>query len=82
MKSMTQQSETQALSQESSQPGGERKKIKTTKFHIVRSGETLSQISQQHYDTVRKWKKIQDANPDVIKDPDKLIPGMKLTIPD
>jgi nucleoid-associated protein YgaU len=68
--------------QESKQPDVERPKIKTTKFHIVRSGETLSKISQLHYNTVQNWTKIQDANPDVIKDPHKLIPGMKLTIPD
>ena len=70
------------LPQESKQPDVERQKIKTTKFHIVRSGETLSKISQQYYNTVQNWKKIQDANPDVIKDPNKLLPGMKLTIPD
>ena len=72
----------QPLPQESKQPDVERPKIKTTKFHIVRSGETLSKISQLHYNTEQKWMKIQDANPDVIKDPHKLTPGMKLTIPD
>ena len=68
--------------QEDKQPEAERQRIKTTKFHIVQSGETLSKISQLHYNTVQNWTKIQDANPDVIKDPHKLIPGMKLTIPD
>jgi len=70
------------LPQESMQPEVERAKIKTTRFHIVRSGETLSKISQLHYNTMHNWTKIQDANPDVIKDPHKLTPGMKLTIPD
>jgi len=80
--STTHQSEAQTLSQESGQPERERQKIKTTKFHIVRSGETLSQISQQHYGTVRELKKILDANLDVVKDANKILPGMKLTIPD
>lgn len=60
----------------------ERPKIKTTKFHIVRSGDTLSGISQQYYGTVREIKKIVDANPKVLKNPHRILPGMKLTIPD
>ncbi len=77
----TQQGEAPALSQGGEEPEGERKKIETTKFHIVRPNETLSKISQQHYGTVRKLKKILDANPNVV-DANKIIPGMKLTIPD
>lgn len=83
MPSVTQQREVPTLStQGTDQPEDERKKIETTRFHIVRSRETLSQISQQHYGTVREWKKILDANPDVVKDANKILPGMKLTIPD
>jgi nucleoid-associated protein YgaU len=76
------QSEPLPLPQEGKPPDVERQKIKTSKFHIVRSGETLSKISQLHYNTAQNWTKIRDANPDVIKDPHQLIPGMKLTIPD
>jgi len=57
-------------------------KIKTQKFHIVLKGQTLSQISQQYYGSAGNWKKILDANRDKIKDPNKLIPGTKLIIPD
>ena len=57
-------------------------KIKTQKFHIVLKGQTLTQISQKYYDSTGKWKKIYDANRDKIKDPNKLIPGTKLIIPD
>lgn len=63
-------------------PQPERPKIKTTKFHIVRSGETLSGIAEQHYGTVRDMKKILQANRNVLKDPNKIRPGMKLIIPD
>jgi nucleoid-associated protein YgaU len=57
-------------------------KIKTQRFHIVRKDQTLSVISRQYYGTANKWKKIFDANRDVIKDPDKINTGMKLIIPD
>ena len=57
-------------------------KIKTQKFHIVLKGQTLTQISQKYYGSAGNWKKILDANQDKIKDPNKLIPGTKLIIPD
>ena len=57
-------------------------KIKTQKFHIVLKGQTLTQISQKYYSSAGNWKKILDANREIIKDPNKLIPGTKLIIPD
>ena len=57
-------------------------KIKTQKFHIILKGQTLSQISQKYYGSAHNWKKILDANRDKLKDPNKLIPGTKLIIPD
>ncbi len=49
--------------------------------HVVVRGETLSGISQKHFDTVTKWKKILEANKDLISAPEDLQPGMKLVIP-
>jgi LysM repeat protein len=57
-------------------------KIKTQKFHIVRKDQTLSSIAQKYYGSAGKWKKIFDYNRSTIKDPNKLIPGTKLIIPD
>jgi nucleoid-associated protein YgaU len=57
-------------------------KIKPQKFHIVRKEETLSRISYKYYSSAGKWPKIFEANRKTIKDPDKLIPGTKLIIPD
>ena len=57
-------------------------KIKTQRFHIVRKNQTLSAISRQYYGTANNWKKIFDANRDVIKDPNKINTGIKLIIPD
>lgn len=50
--------------------------------YIVRSGDTLGTISQKAYGTTRHWALIQDANRDVIPDPRKMRPGIRLRIPD
>jgi len=57
-------------------------KIKTQKFHIVRKGETLYEISRKYYGSANNWKKIFDANRNVLEDANKLTPGIKLIIPD
>ncbi len=57
-------------------------KIKTQKFHIVRKGETLSNISYKYYGSANKWQKILNANRKAIKDPRKLRPGTRLIIPE
>jgi nucleoid-associated protein YgaU len=56
-------------------------KTKTQKFHIVREGETLSDISYKYYSSSGKWQKILDANRKTIEDANKLRPGTKLIIP-
>jgi nucleoid-associated protein YgaU len=57
-------------------------KIKTQRFHIIREGETLSEISREYYDSARKWQRILDANRKVIEDVNKLKPGTKIIIPE
>jgi nucleoid-associated protein YgaU len=57
-------------------------KIQTERFHIVRKGETLSKISLTYYGSAGKWQKIFEANKQTLKDPNRLAPGTKLTIPD
>jgi nucleoid-associated protein YgaU len=48
----------------------------------VKAGDTLLLISQQFYGDVALWRRIYDANREVIgADPDKLALGMKLRIP-
>ena len=56
-------------------------KIKTYKFHIVRRGETLSGIARRYYGFASRWPVIYKTNRDVIGNPDVLIPGTKLVIP-
>ncbi|NRA36559.1 MAG: LysM peptidoglycan-binding domain-containing protein [Planctomycetes bacterium] len=47
--------------------------------YVIRRGDTLGEISQKFYGTVQKWKLIQRANSGL--NPNKMIPGKKITIP-
>jgi len=49
--------------------------------YVVQHGDTLASISRKFYKTSTRWKKILDANRDVISDPKKLAPGQTLVIP-
>lgn len=52
------------------------------KIYQVRAGDSLSKIAKLHYGNANQWKKIFDANQDVIKNPDLIQPGWKLRIPE
>ena len=56
-------------------------KIETQRYHIVLKGETLSEIAYKYYGSASKWRNILDSNQDIIKDANKIKPGMKLIIP-
>ncbi|MBF0595345.1 MAG: LysM peptidoglycan-binding domain-containing protein, partial [Candidatus Omnitrophica bacterium] len=47
----------------------------------VEKDDTLQKISKKVYGSYSKWTKIYDANKDVIKDPNRLKPGITLKIP-
>lgn len=51
------------------------------RIHIVADNENLSTIAMLHYGDANKWRLIADANKDVIKDVNRLSPGMRLVIP-
>jgi nucleoid-associated protein YgaU len=53
-----------------------------TRSYTVKSGDTLSKISQQYYGDANQYRRIFDANRGLLKDPDKIQPGQVLTIPD
>jgi nucleoid-associated protein YgaU len=53
----------------------------TGRQYTVKSGDSLSKISKEVYGDASQWKKIQAANADLIRDPDKIQPGWKLNIP-
>jgi nucleoid-associated protein YgaU len=50
-------------------------------IYEVKSGDSLSKIAKRVYGNAKEWKKIFEANTDILKDPDKIYPGQKLKIP-
>ncbi len=49
--------------------------------YTVKSGDTLSRLAERFYSAPGKWEKIYDANKDILKNPNYIYIGMKLTIP-
>jgi nucleoid-associated protein YgaU len=52
------------------------------KTYTVVKGDSLSQIAKQFYGNAGQWKKIYEANKDLIKNPDLIYPGQTFRIPD
>ena len=51
------------------------------RVYVVESGDSLSKISKMFYGDANHWKRIFDANRDVIRNADLIQPGWKLRIP-
>jgi nucleoid-associated protein YgaU len=49
--------------------------------YTVKSGDTLSKISQQFYGSANEYMRIFYANRDTLSDPDRIQPGQQLIIP-
>jgi len=52
-----------------------------TRIYVVVSGDSLSKIAKREYGDANAWKRIFEANTDILKDPNKIYPGQKLKIP-
>jgi len=50
--------------------------------YTVQSGDTLWNIAEIVYGDGSKYAKIFDANSDLLEQPDQILPGQKLLIPD
>ena len=50
--------------------------------YTVVKGDSLSKIAKQFYGNASQWKRIYEANKDVIKNPDLIYPGQTFTIPE
>ena len=48
---------------------------------VVRKGDTLGRIAKRAYGNVMEYRKIYQANPDILKRPDRIYVGQKLRIP-
>ncbi|OHB52965.1 MAG: hypothetical protein A2Y12_09895 [Planctomycetes bacterium GWF2_42_9] len=54
----------------------------SVRMHIVKAGETLSDISKIYYGTTANWRKIYTANQEQLsRGPNAIKAGMKLVIP-
>lgn len=51
------------------------------KYYTVKSGDSLSKISQEMYGNANDYNKIFNANKPMLEDPDKIYPGQVLVIP-
>ena len=51
------------------------------KTYTVVAGDSLSKIAKREYGDANAWKRIYEANRDLIKDPDLIYPGQTLKIP-
>jgi nucleoid-associated protein YgaU len=49
--------------------------------YVVVSGDSLSKIAKRVYGNGNEWKRIFEANQDILKDPNKIFPGQKLKLP-
>ncbi len=50
-------------------------------YYEIKKGDTLWKIAEAFYDDGSKYKKIFEANREVIQDADKIFPGQKIRIP-
>ncbi len=48
---------------------------------IVKKGDTLSKIAKRAYGSAQMYDKIYEANPDLIKDPNRIYIGQRLRVP-
>lgn len=65
----------------SPEPAPVRKDLANASKYTVKAGDTLKSIAKKFYGRSGKWKKIYDANKDVIPESKKLKKGMTLQIP-
>ena len=49
--------------------------------YTVQSGDTLWKIAESVYGDGSEYKKIFEANQELLESPDRIFPGQKLTIP-
>ena len=49
--------------------------------YVVKQCDSLSKIAKHVYGNTDDWRRIYDANRDIIKDPDLIYPGQTLRLP-
>jgi nucleoid-associated protein YgaU len=51
------------------------------KEYVIQSGDSLPGLARRQYGKVTEWRRIYEANKDVISDPDFIQPGCRIIIP-
>ncbi len=51
------------------------------RIHVVKAGDTLSKISEEHYGSTAHFQRIVRANPLVIDNPNLIFAGQQLKVP-
>ena len=54
----------------------------SARTYVVQKGDSLSKIAKKFYGDAGSWKRIFEANRDVVKNPDLIQPGWTLKIPE
>lgn len=49
--------------------------------YVVVKGDSLSKIAKREYGDAQQWRRIYEANRDIIDDPDLIHPGQTLRLP-
>jgi nucleoid-associated protein YgaU len=50
--------------------------------YTVKKGDSLSKIAKRVYGDAQQWRKIHEANRDIIDNPDLIHPGQVLKLPE
>ena len=66
---------------ESPEPAPSAARVSAGTTYVVQKGDTLEKIAKKFYGSTKKWHRIYKANQSVLKSPDRIRSGQKLTIP-
>jgi nucleoid-associated protein YgaU len=69
------------ISGSSSTAPAARESASQARTYVVAPGDSLSKIAQREYGNANEWRRIYDANRDIIKNPDLIYPGQTLRLP-
>ena len=55
--------------------------VETVEYYEIQRGDTLSAIAKRYYGKGSAYRRIFEANRELIKDPDEIYRGQKIRIP-
>lgn len=65
----------------SSTAAGSNARDESPRTYVVVAGDSLSKIAKRVYGDAQEWRRIYEANRDIVKDPDLIHPGQTLRLP-